>query len=332
MPIPLRRHFGLLIFCSALLLAGRAQARQDGAEPSPAAAFEPRDVVVQLLSGTRVKGKLVGESDADYVVANEQLGQLTIAKTDVVALLGPDAALGPSAAATTGPPPPPPGIFGTFLLRGWDKNVTIGFTGKSGNTEAFDVYGKFSGDLDRDTLRWRVRASYAYGTAEGTRNKNEGMANARRDWLFPGKPIFYWGEGRLDYNEFQDYKLRTGGFAGVGYTFSDTPKLKLLTRLGVGGSYEFGSVNQFNPEALIAVEARYQLASNQSIDFLNTFFPDLGHLGRYRDVAETSYTVNIDRGRGISLKVGAQNEYDSYTEGNSYHNDLTYYGALVFSF
>ena len=317
----------VLIACLAVSPWCRA-AWQVGEAAPPA--FESRAVVVQLLSGTRIKGTLVGETDADYLLANPQLGQLTIAKTDVIALLDPDAALGPAAPGAQ--KPPPPGIFGTALLRGWDKNVTLGFTGKSGNTEAFDVYGKFSGDYDRDELRWRVRASYTYGTAEGARNKNEGMANARRDWLVPARPYFYWAEGRLDYNEFQDYKLRSGGFAGVGYTFSDTPKLKLLSRLGVGGSYEFGEVRRFNPEALIAVEARYQLASNQSIDFVNTLFPDLGHLGRYRDISEASYTVNIDRGRGVSVKIGAQNEYDSYTEGSSYHNDLTYYGALVFSF
>ena len=330
MPTSLRR------FClaAALLFAAAPPCpAADGAAESPlptTQAFESREVVVQFVSGMRVKGTLVGETDSDYMVASPQLGQLTVAKTDVVALLGPDAALGPSAGSA--PPPPPPGLFGTALLRGWDKNIALGFTGKSGNTDAFDVYGKFSGDEDRDDLRWRVRASYAYGTAQGTRNKNEGMANARRDWLVPNRPYFYWGEARLDYNEFQDYKLRAGGFAGLGYTFSDTPKLKLLSRVGVGGSYEFGIVDQFNPEALVAVEARYQLASNQTLDFLNTIFPDLSTLGRYRNVTEASYTVNIDRGRGISLKIGAQNEYDSYTEGGSYHNDLTYYGALVFNF
>ena len=332
MPPTLRRLFAVsVVFAAAPWCRGEPPA-EDAAPTPPPTKFESRAVVVQLVSGTRLKGTLVGETDADYLVANPQLGQLTVSKTDVVALLGPDAALGPAAAAGAAPPPPPPGVFGTFLLRGWDKNITLGFTGKSGNTDALDVYGKFSGDLDRDTLRWRVRASYTYGTAEGTRNKNEGMANARRDWLFPGKPVFYWGEGRLDYNEFQDYKFRAGGFAGVGYTLSDTPKLKLLSRLGAGGSYEFGIVDQFNPEALISVEARYQLASNQSLDFLNTLFPDLSNSGRYRNVTEAAYTVNIDRGRGISLKVGATNEYDSYTEGGSYHNDLTYFGALVFSF
>ena len=328
MPSSLRRLIAVLALAAFPPVCLALQ--EDPPAPPPPPTFEPRPVVVQLLSGTRIKGTLVAETDADYVVANPQLGQLTVAKTDVVALLGPDAALGPAAPGAQ--QPPPPGVFGTAFLRGWDKNVTLGFTGKSGNTEAFDVYGKFSGDYDRDDLRWRVRASYTYGTAEGTRNKDEGMANARRDWLVPDRPYFYWGEGRLDYNEFQDYKFRAGGFAGVGYTFSDTPKLKLLSRLGAGGSYEFGIVDEFNPEALISVEARYQLASNQTLDFLNTLFPDLSHLGRYRNVTEAAYTVSIDRGRGISLKLGATNEYDSFTEGGAFHNDLTYFGALVFNF
>ena len=295
-----------------------------------AAAFESRPVVVQLLSGTRIKGTLVGESDADYVLANPQLGQLTIAKADVVALLGPGAALGPASASAQ--KPPPPGLFGTFLLRGWDKSLALGFTGKSGNTEAFDIYAKFSGDFDREDQRWRVRVSYVYGTAEGAENKNEGYANARRDWLLPDEPLFYWAEARTDYNAFTDYVFRAGGFAGVGYTFRDTPKLKLLARLGVGGSYEFGVVDEFTPEALLSVETRYQITPNQSVEFLNTLFPDLGELGRNRNVTEAAYTVKIDRGRGISVKLGLQNEYNSYTQDDSFHNDLTYFGALVFEF
>ena len=301
-------------------------ALQEEAAPT----FEPRPVVLQLSSGTRLKGTLAGETDSDYLLASPELGQLSVPKTDVIQVLPADAALGPTPAGAAAPPPP--GVFGSAFLRGWTKNVTLGFTGKSGNVDSFDVYGKFAADYEREDLRWRVRANYVFGTASGERNKDEGYANARRDWLFPGKPLFYWAEARLDYNDFKDYKLRAGGFVGIGYTFYDTPKFKLLSRLGVGGSYEFGDVNTFNPEALLSVEATYQLTATQSVEFLNTFFPDLGHLGRNRNVTEAAYTVKIDRGRGLSLKFGAQNEYDSYTEDNSYHNDLTYYGALVFDF
>lgn len=296
----------------------------------PATQTAPPDVVIQLRSNTRIRGKLIEETDEAYRLSTAELGEISVPKDMVLAILPAEAPLGPPPAAAAAPPPP--GLFGTQFLAGWEKSIELGFSGKSGDIDTLDLYGKFSGDYADDRARWRVRAAYFYGMSESDNTKNEGFANARRDWLNQDSRWFFWAESRADYNEFKDYRFRAGGFAGLGYTFHDTEKLRLLGRAGAGGSYEWGEVNEFVPEALLAAELRWQVAENQRFEFTNTLFPDLDELGEYRNFTEAAYTVNLQRGRGLSLKVGLQNEYDSFTEDDSQHNTLTYFGALIFNF
>lgn len=150
---------------------------------------------------------------------------------------------------------------------------------------------------------------------------------------------------RGQYDDFQAWQLRLGGFAGVGYAVTgkedvdrgrwpilEDEKLSLLTRVGAGGSYEFGDVNEFVPEALLAVEAAYKFDDDKSLRLVNTLFPDLDDFGESRNTTELSLKVLLDHGRGLSLKVGAFNEYLSRTEGESSHNSLSYFVNLVYDF
>jgi putative salt-induced outer membrane protein YdiY len=287
-------------------------------------------VVVQLKNKSRIRGILLEETGDAYRLRSPELGELVILKAEVEAVLPADAPLGPPPAAEVAPPPP--GLFGTQVLAGWEKSVEAGFSGKSSTTDSLDLYGKLSGDYSDEERRWRVRAAYFYGLTESEKTKNEGFANARRDWLGFQDPWFLFAEARSDYNEFKDYRFRAGGFVGVGYNFVKREKLDVIGRVGAGASYEFGEVDDLVPEALLALEVRWQVAENQRLDFINTLFPDLNDVGEYRNFTEASYTINLQRGRGLSLKVGVQNEYDSFTEDASDHNSLTYFGAMVYGF
>ena len=298
--------------------------------PATVDAFEAKPVVIRLDDGSRLRGTVVGETDTTYTFDSDQLGQIEVPKASVVELLDPAVALGPPPPGAEAPPPP--GLLGTGLLAGWDKSIAIGFTGKTGTTDSLDLYSKFSGDYSDEERRWRVRASYFYGLVEDENTKNEGLANARRDWLWPDEKLFLWGEGRADYNEFKDYRARLGLFTGLGYTFVDRDTLKILSRLGGGASYEFGDVDDLKPEALASVEADWKLSDRQSLSFINTIFPDLDDVGEYRNFTEASYTIKVETGRGLSVKLGVQNEYDSVTEDDSQHNAFTYFAALQLDF
>lgn len=315
----------LVLVLTCLTSVPLTPSHQDAATTQPA----PQSIVLQLKSDTRIRGVLLEETEESYRLRTDEFGELTVPREMVVAVLAADVPLGPPIAPVV---PPPDGLFGTGFLAGWEKSLELGFSGKDGNTDSLDLYGKLSGDYADDEKRWRARVAYFYSTVESDSTKNEGFAHLRRDWLFENNPLFLWAEGRADYNEFSSYHFRSGAFAGLGYAFYDTEKFRLLGRAGAGGSYEFGDVDDFIPEALVGVDVLWKVTDNQTVEFTSTLFPDLDEVGEYRNFTEASYAVSLTEGRGLSLKFGLQNEYDSFTEDDSKHNQLTYFGALVFNF
>ena len=106
----------------------------------------------------------------------------------------------------------------------------------------------------------------------------------------------------------------------------------MIGRAGLGGSYEFGSVNELVPEALLGLEWVYTINERQTLSSYVTVYPSLDDFGESRTVAGAAWTIAIDEADGISLKLGIDNEYESRTEGSSKNNDVKYYGALVFDF
>ena len=235
----------------------------------------------------------------------------------------------------------PPGLFGTGFLYGWEKSIALGVGGKEGDTTEFNFTASAEGDYEDADRRWKFRSAYFFGKTDGEQSKDQGFANLRRDWLMPTNPYFYWAEGRADYNGFQAYRFRAGGFAGLGAavfgenepsTFYVRDDLKLLARAGAGYTYEWGEVNSGMPEALAAVETVWKVTDNQTFRLAHSYFPSLDDLGESRNVTEASHTIKLDRGRGLSLKFGVFNEYLSITEDDSSHNSLTYFGQLQYAF
>ncbi len=269
---------------------------------------------------------------------DDALGEIPIPASQIAQRLPANTPLKPPAAAVA---TPPPGLFGTGFLAGWNKSVALGFSGKSGNVDEFSLSASAEGDFSNDQKRWKFRAAYVYGLTESERTKDEGFTNLRRDWLRKDDPVFLFAEGRIEYNDFQAYRFRVGGFGGIGAAFVDAPetaayrtsdRVQLLGRIGAGYSHEFGAVDDGIPEALAAVETRIKVTDGQTLRFSHTYFPSLDDFPESRNSTDASYTISIHRGRGLSLKVGFNNEYLSETEGDSTHNSLTYYGQLQYSF
>jgi len=71
---------------------------------------------------------------------------------------------------------------------------------------------------------------------------------------------------------------------------------------------------------------------NQTLTAASTWFPLLTNASDYRVVASADWTLNIDHLNGIDFKLGVQDEYQSMVDPGIEHNDLKFYGALVFHF
>ena len=301
---------------------------------------------VTLTNGDILNGTVTDQNDQTVTLTHPVLGDIVLPAEQVQAVAvtpaeGEDieASTEPAATGAVVPPateePPPnlnPDSLSQKILPGWDKHFELGFTGSDGNSQTLNIHSGFSAIQEDDYKRWNLDMSYLRNQDDGMRTRNEFTTEIVRDWLMPDSPWFKFASGKYEYDEFQTWESRASAFVGVGKVLKDTDIHKLTGRVGIGGSYEFGSVNEIVPEALLGLEWDYKINDRQSLKSYVTVFPDLDEFGESRTLAGTAWTIKIDEADGLSLKFGIDNEYDSKTEGDSKHNDVTYYGALVFDF
>ncbi len=326
------------ILAFVLLLAGSVVAQ-------PA---EPAEVVVlELDVGTRLRGVILEETPEAIRINAEDLGEVEVLRANLAGRYPAGAKLKPPVKL---PDPIPPGLFGTSFLYGFDKSFALGINGREADNSELGVNASLNLDFDGDERRWRFRSQYFFNTVDGTTVQDEALLTVRRDWKLPETPPFLFAESRNQYDAFQNWQVRLGGFAGVGYAlfgdeeleetslpYYESERLTLLGRFGAGASYEFGSVNEVIPEALLAIEANYEFDQDrQRLRFQHTYFPSLDRLRDSRNVTEASWRMRLDGGdesaQALSLKIGVFNEYLSRTQGDASHNSLTYFIQLAVDF
>jgi putative salt-induced outer membrane protein YdiY len=314
----------------------------------------PADTV-ELVNGDLLHGTVVQQTDQAVVMDHPVLGRVHLSTDRVKAVIispvqktdgqeeKPPPAANTQAAATTESPAaadtpdplthaPQLDTFSARILPGWDKHLELGITGSDGNSQTFNLNAGFNAKKEDDSDRWIIRSKYFRNEDDGNRTRNEFTGELVRDWLMPDSPWFKFASGRLEYDEFQDWQTRPSGFMGVGRVLRDTPKHNLKGRAGLGGSYEFGTVNELVPEATLGLEWDYTINDHQKLASYINVFPDLNEYGQSRAIAGAEWIIKIDEADGMSLKLGVYDEYESRTEGSAKHNDAKYYGALVFDF
>ncbi len=289
---------------------------------------------VELVQGDLLHGTVIEQSEQAVVIDHPVMGQISLPVDQVKAVLitaeDADAVLKSSEADA--PPTDDAHAIPQTLLPGWDKHFELGFNGSDGNSQTFNLNAAFGATKADDFNRDQLSATYFRNNDDGNRTRNEFTAEAVHDWLMPDSPWFKFASAKLEYDEFQDWETRASGFVGVGKQLVDTDKHNLIGRAGLGASYEFGTINELVPEALFGLEWIYHINDRQTLESYVTVFPDLDEFGESRTQAGTAWTLAIDETDGISLKFGVDNEYESKTGGTAKHNDVKYYGALVFDF
>ncbi|GAB4108111.1 MAG: hypothetical protein Kow00105_14200 [Phycisphaeraceae bacterium] len=218
------------------------------------------------------------------------------------------------------------------FFPGWDKHFELGLTGTDGNTQTSNVRVGFTALREDDEQRTKLGLSHFRAEDDGILTRNEAAGEVTQDWLMPGSPWFKFANGKLEYDQFKDWETRASGFFGVGKQILDTDRHNLIGRVGGGGSYEFDSINEFVPEAMLGLEWVHNINDRQTLTGYITVFPDMDEFGESRSLAGGAWTIKIDQADGLSLKLGIDNEYESRTEGAAKHNDVKYYGTLVFDF
>jgi hypothetical protein len=233
------------------------------------------------------------------------------------------------------------GLFGTRFMRGWDSSLGAGLTGSSGGFDDTKLNIRFHTGLSKEDRLWFFEFVYLLNIAPQTEGedlidrkttKNQGFLLGRRSWLYPNSPRWRkwstFAQSRYQYDEFQLWKHRISATAGVGYRLVDTKKWTFLPRLGFGGAWTGGNIDDLYPEVMIAFDLTWKPNQRTSIVFQNELFNSLENDSRFRTVQSLEWQLMINR--YFSFDLGLHYQRDTDSQGRE--NDLTYFGALSYTF
>lgn len=279
---------------------------------------------VRLNSGDLLIGTIVEESVEGLVLNHPVLGTFKIPAGEIAAVTSIAAAPEPAPVLEEEPPQAAPR---------WDSRFEAGFSASKGNTEMVDVRAGVESVRESDKYRLRLDSSYFISTSGGDRTKNEFTAGALSDFFIPDEDWFYFLSGRYTNNQFRSYENLLEGNAGLGYLLAKTDTFEANARAGLGVAYEFGGdAEGLRPEALAGAEMAWNLTKAQTVTAGTIIYMDLSEWERYRIVSKGDWTIKIDQADGVSLKLGFENKYESWTKDESEHNDFKSYGAIVVEF
>ncbi len=229
-------------------------------------------------------------------------------------------------------PPPPPEDYPSWL-DGWKGTVEAGINGSAGNTEVFNLRAAFAAERVTQKMKTTTSTVYTRATESGAVTKNRWELNARNDWNLGKSPWIVFAQGRLEYDDFQDWDWRLTLAGGVGYKLIDTQRTSLIGRVGLGTSKEFGgSQNAWIPEGLLGVDFSHQITERQKIFGMVEYYPSLKNFPRYRLLARAGYEILVDPSVNMFLKIGAEDRYDSNPGDDKKKNDVDYFLTLGWAF
>lgn len=223
--------------------------------------------------------------------------------------------------------------FWQHFREEWNSRLTLGLNGSNGPTDQKDYRVKFKTGFEDGAERISFDTSWYYATADGNQTQNQVQANLTKDWLQKDKPWFFFVKGQYKFDNNRSWENRTSAFGGGGYTLAKTDDVEVNTRLGFGGTYEYGAVNEFTPEALFGGSViKWHVTERSALSGETIYYPSLEDTTNFRVESSIEWTYKLDMADGLALKLGLENEYDSNTANEDANNDLRYYGAVVLSF
>lgn len=199
----------------------------------------------------------------------------------------------------------------------WDTGLELGLNGSSGTSESFSI--RTGGYIKRESGFSKLDLSTYYNktTTGGLSTQNNAQFDVRNDWLLDEKsPWTLFGSGNVFYDEFQTFDLQTNANTGVGYRFFHDPDFGLIGRVGAGTSREFGGPDdRWVPESLLGVEYNQQVFKTQKVYAKVDYFPEWEEFGEFRIVADAGWEIELVQPSNLSLKISANDRYDSTSNG-----------------
>jgi putative salt-induced outer membrane protein YdiY len=145
-------------------------------------------------------------------------------------------------------------------------------------------------------------------------------------------PWTFFVKNGLEYDEFKAFDVRYNINSGLGYSFFRTDDLTLTGRFGAGASHEFGGPDDvWVPEALFGSDYEHQINQRNKLIAKIDYFPEWANFSNFRLVSDVAWEYLIDDDGNLSVKLGANDRYDSTPNGRR-ANDVNYSALLLYKF
>ncbi len=280
--------------------------------PASAAAPEER---IELETGEVIIGQVIERTEEVVVIEHPVFGRLTL----------PVDRIKPKKPAN-------PGLFGTGFLEGWTRSISLGFNGKQGSSVSSNITAGLNGSYSDPTTGWRFSARWFYQDGDDEDGENNATVRLTRDWLNPEKIWFSYAGFTFDYDAFESWRQRTSATVGPGWHLMKRETFSLDFRTGVNYTREFGDRQINKMDLPITFDLTWVPTEGQKVTAGNTLFAEMTDLGEFRNVTTIDWTIALSSRYPLSLKIGANNEYESSVEAGDQNNDLRYYGAVALDF
>ncbi len=229
--------------------------------------------------------------------------------------------------------PPNPGLFGSGFLRGWSRELDLGWTGKDGNTQTLNITAGFDFNYTDDWKRWKLNGRWLYDSSDGEASDNHARVDLRRDWLFPGSRWFAFASGRYQYDQFESWEHRAVLSAGPGFHLLAKEAHSLDARLGANFTREWGERQVNKGEVLLGLDYTWRIAADHTVTFSNNLFTQIKpSVGELRNITAGEWKIGLVERPKLNLKIGAENEYETDIEPDEKKNDIKYYVAIGLGF
>lgn len=215
---------------------------------------------------------------------------------------------------------------------GWENSAELGVNGSAGNAESFSIQAgaRFKRKTEANLIDFRL--SHNRTNAGGVETQNNALFYGDFERFLGDSPWTFFVKNGLEYDEFKAFDLRYNINGGVGYNFFNTDDLTLVGRFGSGVSREFGGPNNdWTPEALFGIDYEHQVNKRNKLLANVDYFPNWADWSDFRVVADVGWEHLLDEEGNFSLRLGANDRYDSTPNGLK-ANDINYQAMFLYKF
>jgi hypothetical protein len=175
-----------------------------------------------------------------------------LAAAPAAAIAAQPATIGPALLSTVIAADPAPIAAGSDFFTEWKRSIDLGLNGSECNSQHFSGRGAVGATRTAQHMVTKAGISYVYGTSDSKKNKSRGEAFVRNDWVFTESPSGVFAQGKVEFDEFQEWDWRANFVVDPNYQLIKNGTTSLKLRAGLGGSYARGGTvkEEFRPEAM----------------------------------------------------------------------------------